>query len=272
MAYKIRIINKKQELKRPDEFISTMDRLSESVRVRARTVLLVAGLIFAAAAGFGGWIWFQAQQEEIAAEVAFRAAAFYHDAGAPSAEEGDTKPTREENLEKSIELYRQVVTHYPRTRSAFLSRYYLGNAFLELGKYDEAISEYQVFVERHPDSPMFIGLAYQRQGYSYLSKGEKEAAQVSFENSLATEQTLNKDQVLFELGRLHERQGKKEDAVGKYQTLIGDHPDSLLAHEARVRLRGLGVTMTEPAAVEDSSGQSSSTENPPPVESLGEPE
>ncbi len=264
MAYRIRVINKKQELRQPDEFISTMDWFGEVVRSNTKSISFLAGLIVLVGGAIGGGIWYQVQQEESAAEIELRATRFYHQPMPPSLPGVEGESWRKENLDKAIELYQEVVAKYSGTRSAALSQYYLGNSHLELGEYDQAVNAYQNFYQKYQESPILLGLAHQRQGYAFLAKGDLKAAQGAFEAAIRIDQALNKDQVLFEIGRLFETQGNKDGAVQQYQKVIQEHPASLLTAEARIRLRELGVEV--PGLVgtdEESEGVSSPEESSP---------
>ena len=255
MAYKIRVISKKQELKKPDEFVSTMDQLAEAARTRARLLLAILGILILLGGAIGGFVWYSIRQEQSASLLGIEAARYYHSASGGPVESipqgtGGPQSLRAENLSKAVELYQQVVAQYPRTKTAALSRYYLGNSYLELGDYDNAISAYQVFIQRHPGSSFLVAMAWQRLGYAYLAKGDLKQAETSFEAVANSQEAQNKDQSLFEIGRLREVQGRKQEAVPPYQEIVNKYPDSVLAAEAKARLRALGVVELQPALTE----------------------
>lgn len=265
MAFKIRIINRKQELKKPDEFISAVGRLTEITQVYRKRVLTVAGLLVLIGGGIAGGVWYQFKQEELASVLEFEATVYYHQPEVPVSDEEGAQPSREESLRKAIDLYQEVVTRYPRTKSATLSQYYLGNSYLEIGDYDQAVLAYQNFIERYHRFPSLLALVRQRLAYAYLGNENSKAAMESFEEILGSENVFNKSQVLYEMGKLHEVKGENEEAIKQYQKIMDEHPGSLLVAEARVRLRGLGV-VEEKASIPDESSQDSSTvtvETPP---------
>lgn len=251
MAYKIRVISKKPELKKPDEFVSTVDQLTGAVRTRARLLLAIFGILVLLGGAIGGFVWYSVRQEQSASVLEMEAARYYHQpVESTPQDKGDPQSLRAENLKKAIELYQRVVAQYPRTKAAAWSRYYLGNSYLELGDYDGAISAYQVFIKRHPGSTFLIAMAWQRLGYAYLAKGDLKQAEMFFEAVANGKEAQNKDQSLFEIGRLREFQGRKQEAITPYQEMVNKYPDSVLAAEAKARLRALGVVELQPALPE----------------------
>ena len=259
------MISRKQELKKPDEFISTVERLTELAQVHGKRLLLMAGLLIMVGAVVVGVFLYQLKQEKWAAALEFEAASYYHQpVTIPSEVEGD-QSLREENLRKAIDLYREVVTRYPRTKAAALSQYYLGNSHLELSDHEHAIAAYQDFIQQYDHFPSLLALVRQRLAYAYLGQGDLEAAKNAFEDLVAFEGALNKDQVLYELGRLYETEGKNEEAIQRYQQIVESQPGTIFTTEARVRLLELGVVEAEPSPTEDPTKDSSATtvETPP---------
>jgi tetratricopeptide (TPR) repeat protein len=96
---------------------------------------------------------------------------------------------------------------------------------------------------------MMLGLVYQRLGYAYLLQGARDQATSSFSAVLDIPGALNKDQVLFELGKLEETLSRPEGALARYQELMKAYPNSPFASEAAVRIKALEVKKTAPEPV-----------------------
>lgn len=252
MAFKIRTISKKQELNQPDDFISTFDWINETVRTRTKEFSMLLGGLVLAVALVGGYLWNQSRQEGLAAQLQAKADTIYRDAASTAEGSITAGGTAEEKLRDAIKAHQEVLTNYPGTRAAAISRYYIGNSYLDLGDYDQSIQALESFIDQEFKFPVLEALVRQRLGYAYLLKGDKEAAQGAFGDVIRIEEALNKNQVLYESGRLHEVQGEKEEAILRYQKIIKEYPQSLIVPEARVRLRGLGVEESEPAVEEES--------------------
>jgi tetratricopeptide (TPR) repeat protein len=244
MAYKIRVATRKQQLKKPDEFISTLDWLGEQIRMRAKLFWTVFGILVVIGAGIGGYWFYQHQQETRALALEFQGSQYFRQQ--PPVDEKATAASKEENYKKAIEQYQKTIQDYPGTASAAIAQLYLGNAFMELKDFDSAVSAYRSFLDIKPLNEILAGLAYQRLGYAYLAKNDFEDARKAFESVDHLTGAMNKDQVDYELGRVNETLGKKEEAIKRYQEVVKQYSDSLFQAEAQQRLTALGVTEKRP--------------------------
>jgi len=244
MAYKIRVATRKQQLKKPDEFISTLDWLGEQIRKRAKLVWTVVGLLIFVGAGIGAYWFYQHQQETRALSLEFQGSQYFRQQ--PPGDEKTPAASQEENYKKAIEQYQKTIQDYPATPAAAVAQLYLGNAYMELKDFDSAVSSYRSFLDKKPRSDIMAGLAYQRLGYAYLAKNDFEDAQKAFESVDQLPGAMNKDQVDYELGRVNETLGKKEEAIKRYQEITKQYSDSLFLAEAQQRLTALGVVETKP--------------------------
>ena len=244
MAYKIRVATRKQQLKKPDEFISTLDWLGEQIRERAKLVWSVIGLLAFIGSGIGAYWFYQQQQETRALSLEFQGSQYFRQQ--PPSDEKTTATSKEENYKRAIEQYQKTIQDYPGTPSAAIAQLYLGNAYMELKDFNSAVSAYRSFLDIKPQNDIMAGLAYQRLGYAYLAKNDFEEAQKAFESVEHLPGAMNKDQVDYELGRVSETLGKKEEAIKQYQEIGKQYPDSLFLAEAQLRLTALGVAETKP--------------------------
>jgi tetratricopeptide (TPR) repeat protein len=77
--------------------------------------------------------------------------------------------------------------------------------------------------------------------YAYLLQGDRAQAIKTFSAVLDVPGALNKDQALFELGKLEEAQSRPEGALARYQDLTRSYPNSPFASEAAIRIKALEV-------------------------------
>lgn len=218
--------------------LSGMERLLVSLEQHRRSVLIGALVVALAVAAVIGTLWYDTQQESAAAEVHRQATQLYLDRPADNLAKAD------ENLKQAITLYRRVVEQYPRSRSAQLALFQLGNALVQINDIGGGIEAYNKYVATYGTNKMMLGLVYQRLGYAHLLSGDREAAVKAFMNVLALPGTLNKDQVLFELGKLEESLFRPEGALAHYQDLIKVFPSSPFAGEATMRMKALEAKKT----------------------------
>ncbi len=213
--------------------LSGMDRLVVFVEEHRGAILGGVAMVVMAAVLIGGGVWYVQRQAGEAAELTRQAMKLYGDRPV------DNPGKADENLKKAIGLYRQVVEHYPRSPAAPVALYHLGNALVQTNDLAGGIGAYTTFANQYGANKPFLGLVYQRLALAQWLNGDREQAIKTFSAALAVPGLLNKDQILFELGRLEEALSRPEAAVARYQELTKDYPSSPFANEAGVRMKAL---------------------------------
>lgn len=221
--------------------LSGMEHFLIWLEQNRRSVLVGAVVAILAMAAAGGALWYDAQQEGKAAELHRQAAQLVLERSA------DNPAKAEENLKQAIALYRTLIEQYPRSRSAQLGLFQLGNALVQVNDVKGGIAAYNKYVATYGTNKLMLGLVYQRLAYAYLLDGDREAAAKAFLNVVGLPGTLNKDHVLFELGKLEEALSRPEGALAHYQSLVKVFPNSPFAGEATVRMKALEAKKTPPA-------------------------
>lgn len=230
MAYKIKIDPKKQ-LKEPDEFISTMERLVLFSRENVKHLLVGFAIVFAIGVAYGVFNIKGRMDDKKAVRLEYDASRYYFGSG---------REKTGQDLKKAIETYQKILSDYGRSSSAPIASYYLGNAHMEIKEYDAAINVYKVFLERYPERRDLVPLVYQRLGYAYLAKGDNQNALESFNKAAGLEFAKIRDQSLYESGRILEQMGNKDEAIKKYKEIIAGFPSSPYSGEAQAKIKGLG--------------------------------
>ncbi len=141
------------------------------------------------------------------------------------------------NLTEAIALYKRVLDEYPRTPTAPLVQFSLGNAFLQSNDVDSAIEAYKRFTSTYGSNTSLLGLVYQKLGYAYLVKGDLDQAAGAYSSILDMPGAMNRDYALFEVARLEENRSKPDEALKHYQELLKTYPNSPLTSEAAVRVK-----------------------------------
>lgn len=218
--------------------LSGMERLLFRLEQNRRSVLIGALVAVLAMAAVGGALWYDAQQETAAANVYRKATQLVFDR--PT----DNPAKAEDDLKQAIGLYRRLVEQYPRSQSAQIGLFQLGNALVQFNDVKGGIEAYSKYVATYGTNKMMLGLVYQRLAYAHLLNGDREAAIKAFLNVVTLPGTLNKDHVLFELGKLEESASRPEGALAHYQNLVKVFPNSPFASEATVRMKALEAKKT----------------------------
>jgi len=186
-------------------------------------------------------IWLDHRHAQQAVDLERQATQLYVDRPVDKPQQAD------QNLKQAITLYRQLLDQYPRASSAQLALFQLGNALVQANDLSGAIDAYQKYVAMYHDNKPLLGMVLQRLGYAYLLKGDQDAATKVFTTALEMTGTLNKDQVLFELGKIEEAQSRPEGALARYQDLAKIYPNSPFAGEATIRAKALEMKTSSPA-------------------------
>ena len=97
------------------------------------------------------------------------------------------------NLNEAIALYKRVLDEYPRTPTAPLVQFSLGNAYLQSNNVDSAIDAYQRFTSTYTSNTSLLGLVYQKLGYAYLLKKDLDQAAKAYSSILDMPGAMNRD-------------------------------------------------------------------------------
>ena len=178
-------------------------------------------------------LWLERQNRSQSLSLEGKAQQLYMDRSLKEPEQS------KEHVKEAAKMYKKVVDQYPRTVSAQIALYQLGNSLYEGHDYNGAIQAYTKFLTDFQSNGILRGLVSQRLGYAYLVKGEGEQAQHAFSAVLKMSGALNKDQTLIELGKLAEADPTKEKALNYYQQLVEQFPSSPYASEASIRIKTL---------------------------------
>ena len=238
MSYRIKVPTKTLQV---DEahFLSGLEHQLHRLQEYRRPLLVGLAVLLLAAAAVGGVFWMDRQASQKAQGLEREATNFL-----AARSTGDPK-NADNLLKQAIAKYREVVEQYPRTATAPLAMFHLGNAQVQANDVAAAIETYQRFLLLYGGNPALAGLVQQRLAYSYLLKGDREQAAKAFAAIVESPGALLKDQALFELARLEESQSRPEGALAHYQELIKNYPNSPFTSEATIRTKVLDVKSKE---------------------------
>ena len=219
--------------------LSGLDHAFHRLQGYRRPLLVGLGVLVLAAAVVGGVFYVDRQAAQKAQDLEREAMRFL-------TSPADNDPQKADHaMKEAIARYRQVVDQYPRTPTAPVALYHLGNTLVQANDLNAAIEAYQRFLALYSSNPSMAGLVQQRLAYVYLHKGDRDQAVKALTGILETPGTLNRDQALFELARLEESQSRPEGALARYQELIKTYPNSPFTSEATIRTKIMDVKKSQ---------------------------
>jgi tetratricopeptide (TPR) repeat protein len=146
-----------------------------------------------------------------------------------------TYPSEKAKLEAALPKFMATADAYPSSDAGQTARYHAAAALVGLGRYDEAIAQYDRVMS---DSTGLVAqMARLGKAEAQLRASRYDAAIASFkELSERTDATVPKEAMLLELARAYRLAGKNEDARKTLTQIVEQHADSPFASEAKTEL------------------------------------
>lgn len=209
------------------------------------TFALVGGLIaLVLVAGIGYWAW--TTRSETRAQTLLGDAIVILQAPVEETKPGATPgttgyPTVQARAEAALAKFAEVYNDYPSTDAGIAARYYAAAALAMLGRHAEAAARFQETVDEAGENSFYGRMA--RLGVVEANAQAKKfdeaisAAQALVNNT--ADDSIPRDALLMELGRVQAAAGKKADAKQTLDKVIAEFPDSPYVEEAKRMLAEL---------------------------------
>jgi len=172
-----------------------------------------AGIIIAASGWFIYKKMFKEPAEERAVDALFKAEQYFNAGSWDSTLNGDGQNKGVLN----------VIRNHSGTKAANLAHFYAGVAYLHKGDYKNAVKYLDDF---DTDAKQIQMIAYGRLGDAYSELGKKEDAVTNYKKagSYFEDDEINSSEFLFRAGYLLESMGKTQEAVEVYKSLKEKFP------------------------------------------------
>ena len=228
-----------------NELSQALSDVTERFRENRSTVGLAGGIIaLVVVVGAGYWAW--TTRSENRAQALMGDAIVIMQAPVeepkPGAKPGVTGyPTVQARAEAALAKFAEVYNAYPSTEAGVASRYYAASALSMLGRHAEAAARFQETVDRAGQNTFYGRMA--RLGVVEANTQAKKydeaisAAQALVNNT--TDDTIPRDALLIELGRVQAAAGKKAEAKQTLDKVIAEFPGSPYIDEAKRMLAEL---------------------------------
>ena len=196
---------------------------------------ILAGVLAVAIVLIGGILFFQyntQQQNEKAQAEMFQAVYFFEQDSVDFALNGD-------GINKG---FLNIIESYPRTDAANLAHFYTGSIYLSQKKFEDALTHLQEFSS---DDYLVQAKAYSLVGDANLELGKTEEAITQYTKAARTnENKFMSPKYLAKLAVAQEEAGKIEDAIKTYTEIEEKYYESFefaAARKHKARLEGLAA-------------------------------
>ena len=226
----------RQEMKH-DEFVSAVGRITLWLEDHAQILLwALAGVLAAGGTGYGAWAYLDYRAIQSESSLSAVVEAYGAPVDLPADRAGAVAvsfATDEEKYRAVIDRADETLRDYGSTRAGRVALYYRGLAFLELGEVEtagEVLGEFRRRNPRHFLAPM----AGRKLAEIEESSGNLDAACALYRELTDVDiAEFPREVAYLDLGRCLEEQGDRSGAVGAYQTVLDDFPESIYAADAR---------------------------------------
>jgi tetratricopeptide (TPR) repeat protein len=141
--------------------------------------------------------------------------------------------------ERNVRGLREIVDNYGSTPSGNLARFYLANAYFQLGRFDEAV---QAFDDVSASNELLATSREAGLGGCYEAKGMYRDAAVHFEKAATRDaKDPGAAENLSNAARNYGLAGDREKAIDLYKRLKKEYPTSLFARDADRLITALSV-------------------------------
>jgi tetratricopeptide (TPR) repeat protein len=198
----------------------------------ARLGVKIAGVVLAVAILVGAvWLWLRAEDARGQAALA---------ASADLVQQADGPQATTESRARAIDSLQAVLAQHGRSSAAVQAAYELGNLQYQAGDYGAARGAYEIALAKGAAGSLRT-LAASGVGYTW-------EAQKNYANAVTAYEAVTRavppkafffEDALLDLARAQALAGKPADAVGTYERLLKEAPDSRRAADIRARVAEL---------------------------------
>jgi TolA-binding protein len=151
-----------------------------------------------------------------------------------------TFSTEEAKLNAAVPKLKAAADAYPDAPAGVAARYHLGGALAALGKYPDAIKEFDQVVQKSGKDSLYGRMAGLGRADAQARSGQLDAAIASWKELAAQKDSeVPVDAVLMELARAYVQKGNTAEARKTFTELVDQHPQSPYSAEARQELENL---------------------------------
>ncbi|MDD5066508.1 MAG: tetratricopeptide repeat protein [bacterium] len=147
-----------------------------------------------------------------------------------------TTEERMQSIQESINRFQYVINTFPNTPLKYDALMYQGNAYFEIGDYNNALQKYQQIIDEKANF-YFADFILINIAKCYEQLSNIQAAVDTYNKIIKNyKKKPNIANAMFNLGKIYELSNKINEAFQMYQQLIQQFPYSVWSQEARRRI------------------------------------
>ncbi len=202
----------KQELKGPDIFQSTFERIVDYVSEnQTRFYVIVTSIVVAVTIAFGIYLYWNNYQTS-ALELYAKAQVSMN---------RSIQARSPDLFKESIKMYKELIDKYPSSSSAQMARYHLGNIYYHTGDINNAITSYKDLVSSTgSDNNAIKFLSLTSLGYCFETKKDIKGALGYFEEAQKASKPGFESIGFRNIARIYEQLNDKKKALENYQNAL----------------------------------------------------
>ena len=140
---------------------------------------------------------------------------------------------------KSLRGFSEIVDNYSGTKYGDWSLVYMGNCYLHLKNYQTAIKFYDQYIKKSRQADIFTADAYHGKGIAYIERGKYPEAIKTYMDFLKVNKSPVTEKLLLEIAWCYEKTGDNKKALEYYKKIVKEHPDSLFKSDAERNIKVL---------------------------------
>ena len=223
-------VTRKELLNKEDEFISLSTRIYRYVveyrkQIQWGAICVVAIMLII----LGISLYFRHLNKQ--------ALAAYNMAYKSLVSESSPQAAEERSIQRSTEELDRLIRKYGWTKVATLAIPQLAYLKFGQGKYEEAISLYETYLEKVKTDSIYRSMSYFGLAACYEAKGEHQSAIGYFNKIIENDATFLKEEAMFSLGRVYELSGRSELSKDTFRSFVSQFPQSPLLPLAKAHLK-----------------------------------
>jgi hypothetical protein len=196
-----------------------------------KIIMIAAAVVIVGVGGYYGYkTYIQDPKEEKASDAIFKAEEYYRMDSLQKALNGD-----------GLNLgFIKVIDKFSGTKLGNLARFYAGDCYLRTGDFNNAVKQLEDF---STPEKLVQARAYKLLGDAYSELGKNDEAISNYKKAANhfTEDNANSAEYLFFAAALAEKTGKTKEAIELYKELKDKFPGTRQGNEADKYLAKLGV-------------------------------